>query len=47
MALEPGLKFNYNSGASELLAHVFYAATGQDIEEYAAKYLFAPLEYLP
>ncbi len=43
MALEPGSKFNYSSGVSELLAHIFHAATGQDIEEYAAKYLFAPL----
>jgi CubicO group peptidase (beta-lactamase class C family) len=43
MALEPGTKFNYSSGVSEMLAHIFYAATGQDMEEYAAKYLFAPL----
>lgn len=43
MAEEPGGRFNYNSGASELLAHIFRVATGQDIEEYAAKNLFAPL----
>jgi CubicO group peptidase (beta-lactamase class C family) len=43
MAEEPGSRFNYNSGAAELLAHIFRVATGQDIEEYAAKYLFAPL----
>ena len=43
MALEPGEKFNYSSGVSALLAHIFFAATGQDMEEYAAKYLFAPL----
>jgi CubicO group peptidase (beta-lactamase class C family) len=40
---EPGARFNYNSGASELLAHVFRRATGVDIEEYAARHLFAPL----
>jgi CubicO group peptidase (beta-lactamase class C family) len=43
MAEEPGARFNYNSGASELLAHIFRVATGQDIEEYAARNLFAPL----
>jgi CubicO group peptidase (beta-lactamase class C family) len=43
MALEPGEKFNYSSGVSELLAHIFFVATGQDMEEYAARYLFAPL----
>ena len=43
MAEEPGTKFNYNSGGTELLAHIFRIATGQDIEEYAAKNLFAPL----
>jgi CubicO group peptidase (beta-lactamase class C family) len=43
MAVEPGTVFNYNSGATQLLSHIFTVATGQDIEEYAAKYLFAPL----
>ncbi len=43
MSDEPGSRFNYNSGATELLAHVFRKATGQDIEEYAAKNLFGPL----
>ena len=43
MAEEPGSRFNYSSGATELLAHIFRVATGQDIEEYAAKNLFAPL----
>jgi len=43
MAVEPGTVFNYNSGATELLSYIFSAATGKDIEEYAAKYLFAPL----
>ena len=43
MAEEPGKTFNYNSGASELLSYIFRSATGIDIEEYAAKYLFTPL----
>jgi CubicO group peptidase (beta-lactamase class C family) len=43
MAREPGTVFNYSSGESELLAHIFHAATGRDIEEYAAEHLFAPL----
>jgi CubicO group peptidase (beta-lactamase class C family) len=43
MATEPGTVFNYNSGASALLAYLFVKATGQDIEEYAARHLFAPL----
>ena len=43
MATDPGVVFNYNSGATALLAHVFFHATGHDIEEYAARYLFAPL----
>lgn len=43
MAGEPGASFNYNSGASALLAHIFFEITGTDIEEYAARTLFAPL----
>jgi len=43
MMREPGTAFNYNSGESELLAHIFRQATGVDIEEYAARHLFAPL----
>ena len=43
MAREPGTVFNYSSGETELLAHIFRQATGTDIEEYAAKYFFAPL----
>jgi len=43
MAHDPGEVFRYNSGATMLLSHVFRAATGQDIEEYAARHLFAPL----
>jgi CubicO group peptidase (beta-lactamase class C family) len=43
MAQEPGKVFNYSSGVSELLAYIFQKETGQDIEKYGAKYLFAPL----
>jgi hypothetical protein len=43
MAQEPGKVFNYSSGVSELLAYIFQEETGQDIEKYGGKYLFAPL----
>jgi CubicO group peptidase (beta-lactamase class C family) len=43
MAEEPGTSFKYNSGATQLLSYIFKAATGGDIEEYAARHLFAPL----
>ena len=43
MATDPGTEFRYNSGATQLLAHIFKVATGQDIEEYAQRYLFTPL----
>jgi CubicO group peptidase (beta-lactamase class C family) len=43
MAQEPGRVFNYSSGVTELLAHIFEKETGQDIEQYGAKHLFAPL----
>lgn len=43
MAEEPGKAFNYSSGATELLAYIFQKETGQDIDAYGEKYLFAPL----
>ena len=43
MAEEPGKVGNYNSGATELLAYIFLKETGQDIDDYGAKYLFTPL----
>jgi CubicO group peptidase (beta-lactamase class C family) len=43
MMEDPGTRFNYNSGATEIVASVFRRATGTDIEEYAARHLFAPL----
>ena len=33
MAAEPGKVFNYSSGVSELLAHIFVKEVGQDIDE--------------
>jgi CubicO group peptidase (beta-lactamase class C family) len=43
MVNEPGSIFAYSSGATELLAHIFKRATGQDIEAYAKRHLFEPL----
>jgi CubicO group peptidase (beta-lactamase class C family) len=43
MAAEPGKIFNYSSGVTELLAYIFKKETGQDIDDYGEKYLFAPL----
>lgn len=43
MAKDPGTVFNYSSGATELLAYIFKKDTGQDIDAYGEKYLFAPL----
>ena len=43
MASEPGKEFNYSSGASQLLAHIFLRETGTDIDAYAGEHLFAPL----
>jgi len=43
MAAEPGSKFVYNSGATELLAQVFKKVTGKSVDDYAAEHLFKPL----
>ncbi|MBS0396592.1 MAG: serine hydrolase, partial [Proteobacteria bacterium] len=43
MAEEPGRRFNYSSGATELLAEIFRRETGQDIEAYGRRHLFEPL----
>ena len=43
MLHEPGTVFAYSSGATMLLAHVFRKETGQDIDVYARRHLFAPL----
>jgi CubicO group peptidase (beta-lactamase class C family) len=43
MVDDPGKKFVYNSGVTELLAHVFKKVTGENVDQYAAEYLFKPL----
>jgi CubicO group peptidase (beta-lactamase class C family) len=43
MVAEPGKVFVYSSGATELLAYIFQKETGQDIDAYGEKHLFAPL----
>lgn len=43
MAGTPGERFNYNSGATQLLSAVMHTATGEDISKYAEKHLFGPL----
>jgi hypothetical protein len=43
MGTEPSTVFNYNSGATLILGHIFRLATGTDIEEYAVEHLFSPL----
>ena len=43
MTSEPGTVFNYNSGATLVLGHIFRVATGTDIEEYALRHLLEPL----
>ena len=43
MAAEPGKLWKYNDGATELFAYIFQKETGQDIDDYGQKYLFAPL----
>src|SRR5260370_37233961 len=43
MAAEPGKVFVYSSGVTQLLSHIFKTATGRNVDEYAAQYLFQPL----
>src|SRR5277367_986040 len=40
MVDDPGAKFVYNSGVTELLAHIFKKVTGSNVDEYAAANLF-------
>lgn len=44
MADQPGKVFVYNSGATELLAHIFKKVTGKNVDDYAAEHLFKPLD---
>jgi CubicO group peptidase (beta-lactamase class C family) len=43
MDAEPGSKWAYNSGSSQLLSGIIRNATGRFIDDYAREYLFAPL----
>jgi CubicO group peptidase (beta-lactamase class C family) len=43
MNAAPGVKTNYNSGASILLGAIVTRATGMSLEDYAAEFLFGPL----
>jgi len=43
MSDQPGDKFIYNSGASQLLSLIIKKATGKHVDEYAQEHLFGPL----
>ena len=43
MAEEPGERFVYNSGATELLSYLIWKATGKQVHDYAKEHLFGPL----
>lgn len=43
MDTEPGTKWVYNSGGSQLLSGILRAATGRRVDEYAREHLFVPL----
>jgi CubicO group peptidase (beta-lactamase class C family) len=43
MEATPGEHWSYSSGAAALLAAVFKAATGRDLQDYAREHLFGPL----
>jgi CubicO group peptidase (beta-lactamase class C family) len=40
---QPGKKWKYNGGTTELLAAIIEAVTGKKVDEYARTYLFKPL----
>jgi CubicO group peptidase (beta-lactamase class C family) len=43
MAADPGKKFVYNSGATELLSYLIWKTTGKPADDYAKEHLFGPL----
>jgi hypothetical protein len=43
MDAEPGTKWVYNSGGSQLMSEVIRSATGEHVDRYAERHLFAPL----
>lgn len=40
---EPGNSWNYNGGATAIIARLIYLGTGKTLDEYASERLFAPL----
>lgn len=44
MALEAGASFVYDSGVTPLLSRIFTVPTGEDVEEFVMRDLFAPLD---
>jgi CubicO group peptidase (beta-lactamase class C family) len=44
MVNDPGTKFVYSSGVSQLLSHIFKQVTGQTVDDYAKKSVFKPLD---
>jgi CubicO group peptidase (beta-lactamase class C family) len=43
MDADPGTKWAYNSGGSQLMSGIIRSATGRFIDDYAAEHLFGPL----
>ena len=43
MAGKPGATWNYNSGGVQVLAHIIKNVSGYDVDEFAKRFLFAPL----
>lgn len=45
IAAEPGVKWEYSGGDTAVLARIIERATGQDLDAYAQRVLFAPLAF--
>jgi CubicO group peptidase (beta-lactamase class C family) len=43
MAAEPGTRWNYNTGTSQLLSAIVHETTGYDTLDFAQEFLFSPL----
>jgi CubicO group peptidase (beta-lactamase class C family) len=43
MEHDPGQVFRYNSGVTQILAHILFRATGRQADDYAREHLFGPL----
>jgi len=43
MVTEPGTRFEYSNGVSQLIAIILQDATGQSVEAYAREHLFGPI----